>query len=116
MGLYFKNGTPSTVWVVFGYYSPGCEGGVDWSKKGWYGIAPGATAKVWSGWVGGHCWLYYAEDDFGHVWSGPYHTFVPWNAFDWCWNTASTGGGEDVGFRYWCVNWNYIDYTKKLIL
>jgi hypothetical protein len=116
MGLYFQNGTSQTVWVVFGYYSPGCEGGVDWAKKGWYPISPGSTVKVWSGWVGGNCWLYYAEDDFGHHWSGPYQTFVPWNAFDWCWTTASTGGGETVGFRYWCVDWYYMDYTKRLIL
>lgn len=53
MGLYFKNETSSPVWVTYAYYSPGCEGGVNWSKKGWYHVLPGHTAKVWSGWAGG---------------------------------------------------------------
>jgi len=116
MGLYFKNGTSSPIWVAYGYSAPGCEGGVDWAKKGWYNAAPGATVKVWSGWAGGRCWLYYAEDNAGHVWAGPYKTFVPDNAFDWCWNTASTASGETAGFRYFCVGWQYMDYTKTLVV
>jgi hypothetical protein len=63
MGLYFKNATVSPVWVVYGREAPGCEGGVDWAKAGWYEIAPAATVKVRSGWVGGDCWMYYAEDE-----------------------------------------------------
>jgi hypothetical protein len=115
MGLYFRNNTPSPVWIVLGYHAPGCEGGVDWAKTGWYKVNPGSTAKVVSGYVGDQCWLYYAEDDFGHVWSGPYNTFVPWSAFNWCWTTASTSG-KSVGFRYWCIAWYYWNYTKVLVL
>jgi hypothetical protein len=116
MGLYFKNKTGSPVWVTYAYYSPGCEGGVDWSKKGWYHVLPGNTAKVWSGWAGGDKFFFFAEDDFGHHWSGPFFTFVPWNAFDWCWNTASNNG-ETVGFRKInTISWNIIDYTINLVL
>jgi hypothetical protein len=67
------------------------------------------------GWVGGDCWLYYAEDDFGHIWAGPYNTFVPWNSFDWCWNTASTSG-KSIGMRIFCVDWDIMDHTKILTL
>jgi hypothetical protein len=115
MGLYFQNTTPSTIWVAYAYYAPGCEG-EDWAKKGWYTVGAGSTVKVGSGWVGGNCFLYYAEDNAGHVWSGPYNTFVPFTAFEWCWNTASTGAGDTVGFRYFCVGLQYLDYTKRLLL
>lgn len=115
MGLYFKNATVSPVWVIYGYERPGCEGGVDWAKKGWYQINPASTAKVWSGWVGGNCWMYYAEDDFGHSWAGAYNAFVPWTNFDWCWNTSSTSG-KTVGMRIFCVDWDTMDDTKILTL
>jgi Protein of unknown function (DUF1036) len=115
VGLYFKNATVSPIWVIYGYEAPGCEGGVDWAKSGWYEIAPASTVKVRSGWVGGDCWMYYAEDDFGHVWAGPYNTFVPWNSFDWCWNTASTSG-KTVGMRIFCLDWDVMDHTKILTL
>ena len=34
MGLYFQNGTGDTIFVAYAYNRPGCEGGVDWAKKG----------------------------------------------------------------------------------
>ncbi|MHA4218327.1 MULTISPECIES: hypothetical protein [Bacillus] len=41
-------------------------------------------------WAGGHKFLYYAEDGFGHIWAGNYFTQIPAYAFDWCWNMGST--------------------------
>jgi hypothetical protein len=115
MGLYFQNQTNLPVWVCFAYYRPGCEGGVDWDKKGWYEVSPGQTVKVWSGWAGNNTFLFYAEDGAGGVWEGPFPTFVPWNAFDWCWNTASNDG-RTLGFRNFSVSWEYMDYTIQLNL
>jgi hypothetical protein len=110
LGVYFRNDTNSTIWLAFASYSPGCEGGVNWEKKGWYEVRTGQTAKVWTGWAGGDCFLYYAEDDNGHVWAGPHPTQVPWNAFTWCWNTGCTTC-RTVGFRSFCVSSEYMDYT-----
>ncbi len=116
MGLYFRNNTNSPIWVAYAYHSPGCEGGVNWSKKGWYTILPGSTAKVWSGWAGGEKFFYFAEDSAGHQWTGQFFTHVPWNAFDWCWNTASTNG-RTVGFRKIdTISWEIMDYTRNLTL
>jgi hypothetical protein len=113
MGLYFHNKTSSTVWVVYAYHSPGCEGGVNWTKKGWYKVSPAKTAKVWSGWAGGNKFFFYAEDNSGHSWAGQFFTFVPPSAFSWCWNTASTNG-KTVGFRK--IHASNMDYTINLIL
>jgi uncharacterized membrane protein len=116
MGLYFENATPNTVWVTYGHPSttPWCDAG--WYKKGWYQVAPGAEAKVWSGSIGGHSFMYYAEDDFGHAWAGEYHAWVSWNSFYLCWEDQSTPPGAVVGFRHFVVPWPYLDYTKRLIL
>jgi len=115
MGLYFKNKTNEVLWVVYGYYAPGCEGGVDWAKKGWWSILPGMSVKVRSGWVGGSWWLFYAEaDDFSPVWAGGFSTFIPWNAFDWCWNTASNNG-RTLGLRAFYAPWYAMDYTVGLV-
>jgi len=114
MGLYFKNKTNELLWVVYGYYAPGCEG-VDWAKKGWWSLAPSQTKKVHSGYVGNSYWLFFAEaDDFSPVWSGPYFTQIPWNAFDWCWNTGSTNS-RTLGLRAFWVPWNYWNYTVGLV-
>ena len=111
MGLYFHNRTGSPLWLSYARYSPGCEGGVNWAKKGWYQISQGGTAKVWTGWAGGEKFFFFAHDNFGRQWAGPFFTFAPWNAFDWCWNTASTSG-RDVGFRKIdTVPWYAMDYT-----
>jgi Protein of unknown function (DUF1036) len=115
MGLYFKNKTNEFVWVAYGYYAPGCAGGVNWAKMGWWQIPPGMTVKVRSGWVGGQKWFFYAEaNDFSPVWSGPYFTFLPWAAFDWCWVT-SAGSGRTLGMRKVYVDPWYMDYTIGLV-
>jgi Protein of unknown function (DUF1036) len=115
LGLYFENATPSTVWVVYGHPSSYSWCNLGWYKKGWYKVDPGSTVKVWSGWIGGETFMYYAEDDFGHVWAGTHHTFVPWDAFYLCWEDTS-GAGEVAGFRYFYLGGVYMDYTKRLVL
>jgi hypothetical protein len=115
MGLYFKNKTNEFVWVAYAYYAPGCAGGVNWAKKGWWNIPPGMTKKVRSGWVGGQKWFFFAEaDDFSPAWAGPFFTFLPWAAFDWCWVT-SAGSGRTLGMRKVYVDPWYLDYTIGLV-
>jgi hypothetical protein len=99
MGLYFRNGTNSLIQLAFAYVSPGCsqEGGVDYSKKGWYLISPGNTAKVWTGDAEGKHFFYFAESQSGR-WSGDFYTRVPWNAFNLCWGTDSSNA-RTLGFR-----------------
>jgi hypothetical protein len=118
MGLYFRNSAGTTsVWLAYAQYNPGCGAGpAAWSKKGWYQIPPGGTALVWSGWAGGNKFFYFAHDSVGNQWAGPFFTFVPWNAFDWCWNIASTSG-RTVGFRKIdTIPSQYSDYTINLTL
>lgn len=115
MGLYFKNGRQETIWVAFGYPQRGCEGGVDYAKKGWYRVTPGAEVKVYSGWVGGDAWFWYAEaDDRNPTWSGDYHTDVPTHAFDLCWNIGVSGAARRLGFRRKYIDWDVMDYTFGL--
>jgi uncharacterized membrane protein len=114
MGLYFQNKTGETLFVAYAYHHPGCEGGVDWAKKGWYQIAPGGTAKVLSGWVGGSKFFYFAEAaDRSPAWSGPFFTQLPVNAFDWCWLTGSTSS-RNLGLRKLEIAVQYQDWTVGL--
>ena len=114
MGLYILNNTTQSTWVVYAYASPGCEGGVDWAKKGWWEVTPGATAKIHTGYVGGSKFFYYAENDSGAQWAGPFFTNLPWNAFDWCWTTASSQGRQ-LGLRKLEIPWHILDYTLSLV-
>jgi len=96
MWIAFKNDHPSGVWIAVGYYHPNCPDGGDWAKKGWWRLEPGQSATVL--WTTNAYSTFYAEADDGAHWSGPYVTDLPFQAFDWCWNTASTNG-EWVGMR-----------------
>jgi len=114
MGLYFKNKTNEVLWVAYARHAPGCEGGVDWAKRGWFRVAIGETIKVQSGWAGGSKFFFYAEaNDMSPVWAGEFFTHLPWVAFDWCWNTASTNG-RNVGLRKIVVPPQYLDFTIGL--
>lgn len=115
MGLYFRNGRNENIFVAYAYASPGCPDGGDWSKKGWWAIAPGQTAKVRSGWVGGSKFFFYAEAaDRSPVWAGEFFTHLPVNAFDWCWNTASSNG-RTLGMRKIIVGVQFQDHTVNLV-
>jgi hypothetical protein len=116
MGFYVKNATPSPIWVVFGEeWQPGCGDQGGWSKTGWYQVQPAETAKLKTGWVGGSCYLYYAEDDAGHVWSGAYRTSVQQQAFQNCWN-VNYPGGRIIGLDVVCVDWDIMDHTVNFVL
>jgi hypothetical protein len=96
MWFNFRNGYSRRLWVVVGYFSPGCQEGDDWSKVGWYQLDPGGMAIVL--WTTNSFTYFYAEADDGTVWAGPFATQVPLSAFDWCWNTGSTAS-VTVGMR-----------------
>ena len=50
--------------MAYAYHAPGCEGGTDWAKKGWYRIGPGGTANVRNGWAGPGKYFVFAENEF----------------------------------------------------
>jgi len=119
MGLYFKNRTQARIWAVFAYPKKQCgektPAGVDYAKKGWYPVAPGQEVKVYSGWVGGDAWFFYAESDGGSpVWAGDYRTDVSIYAFDNCWDTGWSTGRE-VGCRRVRPGADVMDYTISLV-
>jgi uncharacterized membrane protein len=114
MGLYFKNSTNELLWVAYAYESPGCDGGVNWAKKGWYKVPSGSTVKVYTGWVGGEKFFYFAEaDDLSPSWAGPFFTPLPWNHFEWCWTTGSTNS-RTLGLRKLDISSGYMDWTVSL--
>ncbi|MDM5223526.1 DUF1036 domain-containing protein [Peribacillus sp. NJ11] len=108
--LYFHNKTNATLWVVYADYENNCEGRVQWKKHGWYKVDPGKQVMVKmnvldvrmgdmvSMPIKNHEFLYYAEDDIGHKWSGECFTQIPSNSFHWCWNTGSTNS-RNLGLK-----------------
>jgi uncharacterized membrane protein len=96
MWLAFENVHGRRLWVAVGYYSPGCEDGSNWAKKGWWQLDPGQSATAL--WTTNRFAMFFAEDDVGAQWAGDRVTATPSSAFDWCWTTASTDS-EDVGMR-----------------
>jgi hypothetical protein len=116
VGLYFQNRTQRNVWVAFAYPDERtCGGkGVEYSKKGWYSVAPGAETKVYSGWVGGEAWFFFAEaDDQSATWAGDFETPIPDHAFDLCWGIDSSNA-KNVGFRRVRPSAEIMDYTVAL--
>ena len=53
-------------------------------------IGPGGQATVRGGASNGAKYFWYAENDAGMQWAGPFVTNLPIRAFDWCWRTSST--------------------------
>jgi hypothetical protein len=96
MYIRYNNSYSRGLWLAVGYYNPGCSDGGNWSKKGWWRLEPGQAATVLE--TTNSISTFYAEADDGHFWPGSYRTNLPLQAFDWCWNTASSSG-EDVGMR-----------------
>lgn len=112
MALYFHNGTASTMYVALAYHSPGCDGD-NWAKKGWWSIAPGGRATVRGGASNGAKYFWYAETHTGLVWAGDVTTWLPSNAFDWCWTTSSTDA-RLCGMRRLDVAWSSVNHTLVL--
>lgn len=97
MSLYFRNLTPNPVFICIIGRDSACHFGL--RKRGWYRVVPGETQRVWFG----NARLvdsYYAEDDFGHVWSGDgIFTDIPNTSFNWC-LTRKCSPCRRLGFRY----------------
>lgn len=122
MGLYFHNKTNETIDLVFAHENPDCEG-VEYSKKGWYTMAPGQKIMVWSGWAGKYKFYYFARNiSRTRVWpkrGRDYFTNIPNVAFDMCWDLSSTTFGhgpepEELGLALIDPPWNAMDYTRSL--
>jgi uncharacterized membrane protein len=90
MALFFRNQTNRTIFVALGYSWQNCPDGDNWAKKGWWRISPGGTATVRGGASNGAKYFWHAHTDNGVEWAGPFNTYLPSNAFDWCWPVSST--------------------------
>ncbi|PEP75445.1 hypothetical protein CN581_26950 [Bacillus toyonensis] len=123
MGLYFKNITNETLYLVYAYEKKNCE--AKWAKKGWYTITPGQEIKVWSGWAGHYKFLYYAENkNVSKIWPDKnrnWKTFIPWEIFDMCWDldyACSHPPCGNVGryLEFGLINpdWGTMDQTIRL--
>jgi uncharacterized membrane protein len=112
----FKNGTSTTVWVSFQWYSPGCPDGGDWETRGWWKLDPGQTKTVFGSDLQSvdSYYYYYAEASDGGTWSGPFDTCLPQSAFDWCLDVCCTPTCRVVGFREKYID-GYNNYTITLV-
>jgi uncharacterized membrane protein len=70
MYICYNNAYKSGIWLVIGYYSPGCPDGGNFAKKGWWRLEPGQSATVLS--TTNEYSYFYAEADDGEVWAGPW--------------------------------------------
>ena len=105
MSLTFSNHYTADVSIAILWYSPGCPDGGDWEKAGWYNVAVGQSMTVFNGSLHSinRYWYFHGEAADGTTWtalSGQPNvvTAIPNTAFDWCWNTGSTGAFE-ASFR-----------------
>ncbi len=86
MSLYFRNSTPNTIFFCFVHRANPVDCPEGYGKRGWFRLAPGATELAWVG-SARRVRSYYAEDNFGHVWSeNDPITHIPNSAFTWCLN------------------------------
>jgi len=100
MAIYVRNSTPNPVWVAIRYYNPGCSG--DLAKRGWYYIPSGRTQVVYGSGFNHRFFRFYADDEFGNVWSGNDYAVTPSSVdFDLCWiaNCPAGLGCENLGYR-----------------
>ena len=113
--LSFSNATEKHIWVAIMYYHPNCPDGGDFSKAGWWHLAPfqGPT-PVFNGDLHelNRYYCFFAHNEIGKVWAGEYIRAVPHTAFDWCEFTANTDS-RNVGFRLLDIG-DSDDYTVML--
>jgi uncharacterized membrane protein len=115
MSLNFSNNYTAEVSIAIMWYTPNCPDGGDWSKAGWYNLAPGQFMTVFNGDLDeiNRYWCYYAEASDGAFWAGDVVTQIPDRAFDWCINTGSSDSRE-IGFRVLDIDSND-DFTLNLV-
>jgi uncharacterized membrane protein len=113
--LQFCNNYPADVWVCILWYHPGCPDGGDWEKAGWWHLAPGECKVVFGDDLEdiNRYWYFHGDAADGAFWAGAPTIFVPFEAFDWCVDTASTDGFT-VGLRELDVDGND-DMTVNLV-
>jgi hypothetical protein len=112
MAIYARNDGNARIFFALAYHYPNC-GGENWAKKGWFAIPPGGTATVRGGASNGAKYFWYAETHTGLVWAGDVTTWLPSNAFDWCWTTSSTDA-RLCGMRRLDVPWSSVNHTLVL--
>lgn len=108
--IYFRNNTPSTVYVAIMRYAPDiCNARGDWLVEGWWTINPGQTVFPFR--TSNRYFAYYAEGG-GLIWNGSYGAYVDQTAFAHCSNTTT---GRFVGMRLGDCD-NFSTYTINLNL
>ena len=90
MAVYVRNDGNPRIYFALAYHYPNCPDGENWAKKGWWQIPADGTVTVRGGASNGAKYFWYAETDTGLQWAGDLFTWLPTNAFDWCWPTSST--------------------------
>ncbi|MFC7263745.1 DUF1036 domain-containing protein [Streptomyces lutosisoli] len=98
--LKFINQYPQKLAVTIMWYTPNCVDGGDWTKKGWWNLAPGQSAVVHGGDLSdiNRYWCYFAHAADGAFWAGDLARQAPSRAFDWCEWTSSTDSTQ-IGYR-----------------
>jgi hypothetical protein len=122
--LKFVNNYPEDVWVAYMFLAKDvCGGGGnsdyggDWQAIGWYHMAPGQSAVVYSNDlddVNNRYWCYFAATaGLKTVWAGPYPVYAPLDKpFNHCY-LAAKSEWTVVGFRLFDVG-DSDDFTMTL--
>ena len=100
----FTNSTGAKIYVAYMRLDNNCQNlcGDPWDVLGWINLDPGDT-KTRSNPTKNQWFYYYAEDETGAVWAGPYVAEVMQAQFEKCTCIGVSVGGtdpyHDVGFR-----------------
>jgi uncharacterized membrane protein len=113
----FKNSTSKRMSVAFMWHKPNCDGTrSNWAVAGWWNLNPGETKTVYGGDLqdNNRFYYFYAFDEDGGEWTGPYGVCVPSRRFDWCDNICDTAPDtRNAGFQEVDVGANN-NYTINL--
>src|SRR5690348_5138181 len=98
--LKFTSSYPRNLSVAIMRYTPNCPDGGDWTKEGWWNLAPGESKIAYGGDLSdvNRYWCYFAQADNGVFWAGSIARMVPFQAFSWCEWTSNTSAFQ-IGFR-----------------
>ncbi len=100
----FTNSTGATIYVAYMRHDHGCgnDCGDPWDVLGWIKLDPGET-KTRANPTENRWFCYYAEDETGTFWSGPYPAEVRQARFEKCTCIGVLEGSTNpyhvVGFR-----------------
>jgi hypothetical protein len=115
MAFYINNQYPATIWVCIQWWDPACPSTAEtWRTEGWFQFEPGETGYCNIAElqdmrnVGDSYFYYYIEASDGAYWAGPFGTWCPNTAFNWC-NAVTGPDARNLGFRELVVT--TADYT-----